>query len=354
MQVAMKYSAMNAALASLEHEADCISAFLTTVRSVSKRLERMDGMGDSVKVRLEQVINTMDVQGSHITALRTAGNQALMEYVACENKLAGREYAVADFAQTGLPGQTENKNFFEVNWDPYLSGIGNLGTAGSIISATFGIAYQPESIGKNIAKLVGTGAKMAGKIADGKPIDLLGISTVDAIGFSENLAKELDGYIINNSYNSKNMSVAAKNASNISAVAKWSGVAISGMVNFLDNFEEYNADLSNPRLYTETIGETVVDLTLGAFVGAGVAAMAGATAPVWAVGVVSTGAVMAINWVSEEVTGKNVAELVSDTVLDTVEAAGKYVAAATEYVGNAVSTTIDCISVGWKKFKSLF
>lgn len=120
------------------------------------------------------------------------------------------------------------------------------------------------------------------------------------------------------------------------------------------NLAAYNADFSNPRLYTETVGETAIYVGTGILVGAGVAALAGATAPVWAVGVVSTGIVLGANWISEKITGKDLTEFMSDAVLDTVGATVKTMTEMGKFVGKAVGTTVGKVSARWKKIKNWF
>lgn len=274
------------------------------------------------------------------------------KFASCENKLLG-------FYKSAVDGDSKEKlkessGDISIKWGNLISVLGQFGTVGGLASSLFSVANDRENIGKSVSKIVDSGVKTFGRIADGKKIDIWGTSTVDAIGFRENLAKGLDGYKINSSYNSDNMTVAAKNVHNVSAVAKWGGIAISGMLSFVDNMEEYEYDLSNPRVYAETVGETAVDVGLGIVVGAGVAALAGAAAPVWAVGVVGAGVTIGLDWLSETLTGKDVSELVTDTVLDTVEATGTVVKNVVEGVGDAIKATADCVSAGWKKFINLF
>lgn len=228
--------------------------------------------------------------------------------------------------------------------------IGGFGFAGSTISLAAGLAYNPsvENIGKTAVNGIGLLAKTAKTISQGKTVNMFGLSsTVDAIGFSENLLQSLESYKYNSSYNSANVTGTAKTWQNVGVIAKWGGVALTTVGNFAENVEEYEGEFSNPKMYVETIGETSVDVGLGILVGAGVAAIAGATAPVWAVGVVTTGAVMGINWASEQLFNADLGEVITDTAISMVEQ-------RVERVGNAVKTTAKAISTGWKKIISIF
>lgn len=228
--------------------------------------------------------------------------------------------------------------------------IGGFGFAGSTVSLASSLIYDPstENIGKTVVSGIGLFAKTAKTISQGKTVDMLALSsTVDAIGFSENLSQSLESYKYNSTYNSANMTGAAKTWQNVGVIAKWGGIALTTVGNFAENVEEYEGEFSNPKMYAETIGETAVDVGLGILVGAGVATLAGATAPVWAVGVVTTGAVMAVNWASEQLFDADLGEVITDTAITLVEQGAKK-------VGNAVKTTAKAISAGWKKIISIF
>ena len=104
--------------------------------------------------------------------------------------------------------------------------------------------------------------------------------------------------------------------------AKWAGVAFSALANLSENIEEYGWDFSNVRLYAETIGQTAVDVGLGAAatagIGAGVAAL-GITAPAWAIAAAGVVVVAGANWGVEALTGKNLTEHISDFAIDAAE-----------------------------------
>ena len=325
---------------------------ISDIQNAYQKLKSLYDIPSYIEADIRRIILSAQNNNFSILQLCDAYEKAMQKYNLCENKLLGFSQSAIDVDST--KEVKEISGDVGIKWGNLISILGQFGTVGGLASSLFSVADNKENVGKSVSKIVDSGAKTLGRIADGKKIDIWGTSTVDAIGFRENLAKSLDGYKINSSYNSNNMSVAAKNAHNVSAVAKWSGIAISGMLNLVDNMEEYEYDLSNPRIYAETVGETAADFALGLFVGAGVATLAGAAAPVWAVGVVGAGVTMGLNWVSEQLTGKDVSELVSDTALYVVEATGTVVKKAVEGVGDAIKATADCISAGWKKITSLF
>lgn len=255
----------------------------------------------------------------------------------------------------GLIEKHKNEGYSE-KWARVLKVLGKCGAIGGFASALGGLAIGTvEGDVKRTVKAVPDIMKWAGstgaKIVDKNLIDIWGTNTVDAIGFRENIAKQLDDYVFNSSHNIVNKTAAAKTAHNLGAIAKWGGVAISGACNFVENVDEYGGDLSNYKVYAETLGETAIDVGLGVLVTAGVGALAGATAPVWAVGAVSAGIIMLAD-------DLNVTEIVSDAAITVVETVGETIGdlgkAAANAIGDAVNATADFASAGWKKLTSIF
>lgn len=140
----------------------------------------------------------------------------------------------------------------------------------------------------------------------------------------------------------------------------WTSVALSGVVNFFDNKEEYKTgEISKGRAVAETITETAVDVATDVVLTAGAAAAVGATAvalgatvaaPAVAVAAVTVGAKMALDGIALWATGgeKNFTEAASDAILDVGTAIGKGVVAGAKKVGSAISTALDSITPRWK------
>ncbi len=136
------------------------------------------------------------------------------------------------------------------------------------------------------------------------------------------------------------------------AAAKWAGVALSGAVNFFENKEEHGGITA--RGVAETVLETGVDVGVGLLVGAAVTALAPVSAPVLAVAAVSAGVVMGVDWVFEKITGKDLAETVSDGILDvgekivdTAKDVGNKIKDGFNSAVNCFSNAIGNISAGW-------
>lgn len=140
----------------------------------------------------------------------------------------------------------------------------------------------------------------------------------------------------------------------------WFGVALSGVVNFLDNKEEYkNGEISKERAVAETITETALDVTTDIVISAGAAAAVGATAvafgatvatPTVVVAAVTVGAKMTLDGIALWATGgeKKFTEAASDAILDAGTAICKGVAEGGKKIGSAISGAIDSITPKWK------
>lgn len=348
MQAYVNYTSASRSLSALKQSAGSLSLVIPNVQSIYRELNVCTGIGRGVKVELERVLKDIENHSANIISLYNTGNQAISEYRNCESILAGKDIPADGSNSLAISALNKSVNSsYEIDWGPLRKIAGEYGVVGSLFSSAWSMSDGGSAAWVGGVKIFEKAANTIQKFSNGDEISWFGFLK----SAPDSLKDQLNKYVYDPS---KCKTVAAKNASKFGVAAKWVGLAFSGMINFVENFEEYDADFSNPRLYAETIGETAVDVGFGMFVGAGVAALAGATAPVWAVGVVSTGVVLGANWVSEKVFGKDVAELVSDTVLDSAEAVGKLVRETTKKVGNAIHTTAKNISAGWKKIKSWF
>ncbi len=204
------------------------------------------------------------------------------------------------------------------------------------------------NVTKTLAKLVGEGAEIASEIDAKKIVDLLGLDEcVDAIGFRENLAIELDKFDINSTANIDNLSDFGKGAKTVKSIAKWAGVALTIAGNTFENYDEFNGDLTNYRMYTETITESVIDIGLDVLVGAGVAAVATASTPAWFVGVAAAGIVYVADKTFEHFTGDDLSEFLSDKLHDGAEAVVDFAKETAGAIGDGISNAADAVAEWW-------
>lgn len=124
----------------------------------------------------------------------------------------------------------------------------------------------------------------------------------------------------------------------------------SGIANIIENTKDaYDGKMSWGRAIQEMVGETAVDVAVGAAITAGVAAVAGATvgAPAILVGGATVLITMGLDGLTKHFTNgekQDFSELVSDAFLDTCKAVGQVkqavVTKATKLVTDACSKTI--------------
>ncbi len=117
------------------------------------------------------------------------------------------------------------------------------------------------------------------------------------------------------------------------AVAKWAGVAVTGIFNGVENYEEYQTgQISSGRAVAETVIETVADVAVGTVATAAAATLIGAAAtalgatmtPVIAVGAAAAGIVVGANWLCEKVFDKDIGECFADAFCDAGKAIAKW------------------------------
>ncbi len=133
----------------------------------------------------------------------------------------------------------------------------------------------------------------------------------------------------------------------------WAGVALDGVFNALDNYDEYKGgEISGWRAAAETVMETGVDTVVNVALTTAVAATLGATvgAPALAVAAGTIAVKSALDGVTRWVTGgeKDFTEAASDLILDTGEAIAEGIAEGAEKIGKGISSAVDKISTGWK------
>lgn len=203
------------------------------------------------------------------------------------------------------------KNLAKIFGD--MSPIANLVTAVAygVDAKNGGGASSAISLLKSVVKAAGSIGKVA---KDGTEVgwasELLGLKAANA-GMGETSFKAF----LDKGFGDYKISGSNTIGSNIKAVAKWAGVALTLAGNAVSNYDEFGGDLSNGRFWEETVVETGIDIVKGIAISAAISACIGA-APAAAVAVLAGGVAVAADWVCEKVTKKKVTELVSDTAID--------------------------------------
>lgn len=207
-------------------------------------------------------------------------------------------------------------------WESLFDLIGEVGPLGSLINLVSDVGWsknQQFDILKDIAKFFETGAPAIADIMDGTTTPLaafFGMNGEPVKGFGEALSSQLDDF-----FEVGGTSTASKTMNTIGVVAKWAGVVFTAASNFAENYEEFDGDLSNPRIYQETFGESVVDIGLSIGATAAVAALIGTTGGAALIG---CGVVMGVNALWKRFTStfgeeeKDLSESISDGFWDLV------------------------------------
>ena len=133
----------------------------------------------------------------------------------------------------------------------------------------------------------------------------------------------------------------------------WAGVALDGVFNALDNYDEYQrGEISGFRAYAETISETGIDIALNGLLTTAVAATLGATigAPAVAVAAGTLAAKVLLDGVAKWATGgeKDFTEAVSDWVLDTGKGIIERKIEQIQKIGQGIASVANNISAGWQ------
>lgn len=355
MQVSISWRGLQNQLPNLK---DCVSkvdSLLPEIQSIPRGLSFNANSTAQIETQLSKVSAQVKSCRDSLFQLQNAAEKIAYAYCACEQFLVRNENTRQE--AVGSNGKT------------VASFVGSFGLAGKMVDSIYGLSVGGTASWKSVVKIVENGAKTVQRMADGKLIDIFGTFAVgkkiDEVGNfvyeSPSIFKELEKYVYDPS---KCSTIAAKNASKIAVTAKWVSLAFSGLLNFNNNFKEFDGDLSSKRMYEETVVETAIDIGTGIGIGTLGALVVGASAPVWTAGVAAVGITSVCNIaveLYEAVKGLKegtIKEVVSDTVVNAYEfakiAKEKTFKATEKFVGKAISETADCISVGWKKLKSLF
>lgn len=176
---------------------------------------------------------------------------------------------------------------------------------------------------------------------------LIGLN--DAMGGAASKAGKWGTKFTNNFNKLKADELAEYNLKNgAKAAFKWVGISLDGIVNAFENYNEAKSgEISTERAVAETVLETTVDFSKDILIGAAVTAGIAATftsAPVVVAGLVSCGINITVDWAFEKVTGKDMTETVSDTVLDIVEETGKAIDKGKNFIKDAFNHAVNCFT----------
>ncbi|MDD6729099.1 MAG: hypothetical protein PUE08_07775 [Eubacteriales bacterium] len=335
----------------------CVSSEKDIVKRINNVAEDIDNIRRSLSFNIrsrarinEQLVTLSKVcraNASHVNSMQKVLSDAVVTYTNAEKNVSGNLSSVVKAKKASKPKSSSKAKKTDDNdpWEFSLKDLGKvIGQAGVVGSFLKSVAnfVNPKSgidVGKGLIELIGTGAKLAGSSA----VDWFGTALIGDKGFGGNLLDEFGKYKIDFK--------SGSSSSNISAVAKWGGAALTAIEKFVGNAEEYNYDFSNGRMYAETIGETAITVIGGMAATAAVAAVLPATAPVWAAGVIGGAVLVVGDKIFKSLNnGQGGAEVISDFVLDKggeiISNIGK--SSAVKKIGDGISNAGEAIASWFK------
>lgn len=316
--------------------AQCVSseqAMLKKLNSLAGEIESVQrSLSFNVKSRarinsqLASLAKVTQRNAEHMSSLASTLSNAASTYSSTEKRISGNVGSSAVKRNKASIGAKAGNTGSDDSWDwndirkKLFSVIGTFGAAGGFSSLINSIISQnPIDIGKGLLKLIGPGAKAAGKMIGKSDVKwkeiLFGMGEkVVKKGFSANWAEQLDGFKF---YSSKTS--AGATIHNVGAIAKWGGVALTAIGSFVGNVEEYKGDFSDPRMYAETAVETGVSVfgTMATIstTGAVLALIPGVGVPAWAATVIGTAIYTGGDFLVEKLTGQGIGEWAADGVV---------------------------------------
>ena len=362
------------AAAAVSTGAQRVSSFQNRINAVQNELRRSSSLA-GVCAPLGVIQQATVNQGRYMRGMSTALYSCVREYESAEQKINGvRVPSVSQVIIDSAAGVVSPAPDADTGWKPHWDKVNwwswkdtwnipkqfgivgkTIGTIGGLITGGF----NPKNIlstAKDAASVVEKTAKaFSGSSFDWKK--LFGFEAAITSDTPKNFFKAFGEEA--GKYNFGN---ATKVGEKIAVGAKWAGGILTVVTTGWDNFTDKSN--STGRAVAETIGESAVKIGGGMVISAGVTAGAAALgfvgAPAVAVGLVTVGVTWGINRVSETLTGKGAAELISDTVIDTgigiakgvkkgVTYAGKAITNAGKAIGNAASDAGKAISGWWNK-----
>jgi len=300
-----------------------------------------------------EIVQAVSAYVQEICSLSENAGKAAKEILDDEYVLTPDKMASGEWYACKMPEPTEDDAVGEAAVDLVQGVVGKLGVEGAVISSVW--KTQEDRNGLNVLKQTN---KIVNVVASEIVKDGTKAVAKQSKTFWKALGDELRDSV--KGYGKKAFSNGvAKVAEGIRCITEWADVAIDGVLNLVDNADEFNGDMSNTRVYEETVVETAlswgVDTAVKAAAGAVVATTIGG--PGIVVAGVAVGAGMLVNYgldkASEWIFGNEEGwvENVSDTLIDTAHAVGDMMHDASEKVknmlGNGISSVGKCLMTLW-------
>ncbi len=376
----VRWSAIRGEIQSMEQIEDCLETIVSNISSINCGLSFSGSASANITQSLKMI--TQDISGERQTVSRLGAvlTHAISRYQSCESEIAGiAQKDVAGNADSFEEEYSDNSESADMLAKLLKSLIGKFGVIGKGTGAVIDFFDDEKSIGEKVTKGFSAAAGIAGVIgkwmSKGMKNDeflayFFGLNSktiLEDSTFLGALQKEFSNYLFENS---DDMTGAVKVGDRLSVAAKWAGGVLTLIEKGFENYDEYQkGEISAQRAVAETVMETAVDLGTDALLTAGATAGLAAMGITAAPAVVIGGGVVLAKWgmdyICENMWGKDFTEVVSDGILDMGEAIAEgigYVASNVaegakivwdtvgEAVGEAAKSAADGVISAWGSF----
>ncbi len=352
MEFSINISRANAMISQFEAEKNKLNNYRSSVQSVIANCPLSGSTKTAVIKALKTTAGNMEDESQSLLTMKTALEQIITDYLAVEEKLAGTAAdlsggASADGAQesggTGGDGSSDEETSDSFwSWSDLWSLLGKTGIGGGLIAAIGQLFTGGDAVSSVLKSL-----KSLTSVVDSTAKNGLSWETLFGLNakITESTPTTFWGNLTDQAEKLK-FSNAETVSDKISVGAKYAGYLLTGAITTYDNFTDPE-NTTFWRRAAESVGETAVKVGEGMLISAGVTtafvAVGLTGAPVLVVGGGTAGGMIGIDAAVEYFTGKDAAEWVSDTVIDSA-------VSVANYVGDKAQQAKDAVSGWWSSF----
>lgn len=354
-QFSANWTGMKQASASIKFMGNKLTFYNAMISLAENDFPFSDSINHQIKKAIKNERMKLSASTRKLERIGNAVSNSAKIYESTENKLVGaaKTATSGDLISNLVPGKINpnillkldsetnpETNYWE--WKDTWKVVDNFGIVGPIISAIGGLVTGGVSPQTGLNAIKGV-AKTVERVASNPSFDwktVLGLNST----ITNKTSKSFFG-ALSEKINGLKMGNAKTVSSKVAVGARWAGNILTVLTTAYDNFIVNDENNTTGRQIAETIGESAVKIGSTMLIGAGVTAAfaaAGVAAPVVVVGGITVG----IGWAADQLckhfnNGKDLAETVSDAVLDLGET-------ISENVGKAAKTVTDTVTGWWK------
>lgn len=361
MELEIKTGTIRQLAADISNNANGLKAARTAVANVRRNCAIWSSSRQSILNSLQSIEKNLQKEEASVKKLGSSLWDIVSLYKETENNIVGAvgKNGTANTPENGAADSGAGENDTDVantasriwKWSDTWNMISSFGVPGGFAAAIGNLVTGEMDAGtvlssaKFLSKTIGTAATACTKgdttASWWKYFNGMNDATADFAGssFGETFFSSLKKQFTKD----LNFGNATEVGDKVKVATKWAGHALTVAKNGVENFQEYkNGDISAGRAVAETAVESAVDIGMGALATAGVTAAAvamGVAAPAVAVGIGAVAVTWAANGVCKWATGgKDVGEVVADSVCNVGEAAVSVAKSGVKTVSDGAKT----------------